>query len=493
MRKTTTAEFVAKAATVHAGKYDYTKSAYRGSWIPVEIYCPSHGPFEQSPHAHLKGAGCPACAHNYKHTTESFIAAAIRIHDKKYDYSQVQYRDNKTPVTITCPSHGPFEQTPNMHLRKRGCKTCGYQRISADMMDDRNIFITKATTLHAEKYDYSAVTYTQSKRAVTIICPTHGAFEQLPNGHLTGRGCPACSCAGTSKGEREVGDWLSAATPHPIVKHDRTTIAPYELDIYIPEKKLAIEYCGLFWHSFEMLTRRPMSANEARAYHKKKHDLCAARDIRLITIFEDEWLHHEPLVKSRVAHAMGDTGIKLSARNLTVRTISSTEAKMFLDEHHLQGNLRSAHRYALCADADIIAVMTFGKARYKQAEWELLRFTTAADTSITGGAAKLFTHFVKDHSPISVVSFCDLRWGTGAVYERLGFQLSHVSQPAAWYFQTANIIRKNRLNFQKHKLPDTLPVYDATLSSAENIQQAGFHSIYDCGNAVFIWSSTSCR
>ena len=187
MKKDTTKEFIAKAKAVHGDKYDYSKVNYVDCNTKVTIICPTHGEFEQAPRTHLSGRGCPDCA-KQRMTTEEFIEKAKKVHGDKYDYSKVKYVNKDTKVTIICPTHGEFEQNPRSHLTGKGCPACGGSRkVTTEE------FIKKARKVHGDKYDYSKVDYVNNNTKVTIICPTHGEFEQKPSGHLTGRGCPYCS------------------------------------------------------------------------------------------------------------------------------------------------------------------------------------------------------------------------------------------------------------------------------------------------------------
>ncbi len=125
------------------------------------------------------------------------------IHHKKYDYSKVKYKSIKEKVIIICPIHGEFEQSIESHIRKKaGCSKCFGNNKSTTAE-----FILKAIQYHGKKYDYSKVKYTTSHHKVTIICPIHGAFEQLPGNHLNkSAGCPVCN---ESKGEKKVSEILT--------------------------------------------------------------------------------------------------------------------------------------------------------------------------------------------------------------------------------------------------------------------------------------------
>gem|GEM_PF-2831800 len=187
--KRTTEEFITKANKKHDGKYDYSKVKYINSKTKICIICPEHGEFWQEPSSHLSGCGCPNCGGTKKMTTEKFIAKAKKVHGDKYNYSKVEYKDNKTKVCIICPEHGEFWQQPSHHyLKGCGCPNCGGTK---KMTTEK--FIAKAKKVHGDKYDYSKVKLDGVNNEVAIICPEHGEFYQIPTVHLKEHGCPICN------------------------------------------------------------------------------------------------------------------------------------------------------------------------------------------------------------------------------------------------------------------------------------------------------------
>ena len=185
-------QFIEKAREVHGDKYNYSKVNYINANTKVIIICPEHGEFEQTPGSHLYGQGCPKCANNIKLTTEQFIEKAKEVHGDKYDYSKVNYLNSYTKVTIICPEHGEFEQTPANHLVGKGCPKCKIEKLKNNHKYNLIDFIEKARKVHGDKYDYSKVNYVNNQTKVTIICPIHGEFEQTPINHLLGCNCPMC-------------------------------------------------------------------------------------------------------------------------------------------------------------------------------------------------------------------------------------------------------------------------------------------------------------
>lgn len=192
--KLTTKIFIERSILINGDRYDYSLVDYKGNKIKVKIICPDHGVFEQTPNHHLKGQGCPKCGNKttaFKRSLNigTFINRSNKAHEGKYDYSLSEYVDNHTKVKIICPDHGIFEQIPKDHLNGHGCPDCG----SKKSQNTTELFINKSNIKYNYKYDYSETCYTDYNTKVKIICPEHGVFEQTPQYHLKGKGCPGCA------------------------------------------------------------------------------------------------------------------------------------------------------------------------------------------------------------------------------------------------------------------------------------------------------------
>jgi len=197
-RKLTTEEFIETAKSIHGNRYDYSKVAYKGREVNVEIICHIHGSYFQQPKSHLKSFGCPKCSGVKKLTTREFIERAERIHGKDiFSYEETRYVNARTPVTIKCVTHGKFKQFPTAHLLcSGGCPKC-----SGKFRYDTISFTEKATDIHGDKYSYSEVSYKHGRAKIKIICKKHGIFKQAPELHLRGVGCPICN---ESHGEKKI-------------------------------------------------------------------------------------------------------------------------------------------------------------------------------------------------------------------------------------------------------------------------------------------------
>lgn len=186
---THTQNFLNKSKIIHNNKYDYSLVEYKNSRTKVKIICPEHGVFEQKVDSHIRGFGCIKCSGKYQPTTLEFIKTSNEIHNDKYDYSLVKYVNSKTKVKIICPFHGEFEQLSRSHLEGKGCSLCSLESKKLT----QNEFIKKAKYIHCDFYDYSLVKYIDSNTKVKIICPSHGEFEQRASNHLNSQGCITCA------------------------------------------------------------------------------------------------------------------------------------------------------------------------------------------------------------------------------------------------------------------------------------------------------------
>ena len=194
-KKFTTEEFIIKAKNVHEDKYNYDKVEYINSSHKIEIFCNTHKEyFWQLPSNHLQGQGCLKCSIENnsiakRFTIEEFINKAKQIHGDKYNYDKVEYINNHIKVDIFCNVHKEyFSQTPGSHLSGCGCFRCG-----AKIRLTNDVFINKAKEIHGNKYNYDKVEYVNTNTKIKIFCNIHQEFfEQTPNSHLRGSGCPNC-------------------------------------------------------------------------------------------------------------------------------------------------------------------------------------------------------------------------------------------------------------------------------------------------------------
>lgn len=238
-KKKTNIEFVFDSKLIHGDKYDYSLVNYINNKCKVKIICKEHGVFEQRPNDHLKGCGCSVCSNNKKLNNNYFINKAKIIHGDRYDYSLVQYKNIDRKVIIICKEHGIFNQSPYNHLNGANCPKCSHNILKTTIH-----FITDAKKIHGNIYDYSLIEYKNAHTKVKIICEKHGIFEQKPYSHLQNIGCPRCN---SSKGEIEIIKRLENLKIN-FETQKKFNDCKYKqnlsFDFYLPEYNICIEYDG---------------------------------------------------------------------------------------------------------------------------------------------------------------------------------------------------------------------------------------------------------
>ena len=324
--------------------------------------------------------------------------------------------------------------------------------------------------------------YDNPNDRVTFKCKSCESIETIPTETLKYRlrnmQTPCGSCSGiigkSSYAESQIADWIEQHYQGTVIRNDRTMIAPYELDILLPDLKIAIEYCGLYWHNDQRINKK---------YHRNKFLKCQQQGYQLITIFEDEWIHKCDIVKQRllVKLRIAKHLKRIWARQCQVRSISASDAREFVESSHIQGYANSNKKYGLYHHDRLVAVMTFANSNIskKQTGWELSRFCVKPGYVIPGAAGKLFTHFLKQEDPSQVVTFSDLRWNTGNVYEQIGFRYQGFSGINYWYIQGNRRLHRFLLRKQKSD--------PQNLTETELRRSQGWLRIWDCGNAKYIY------
>lgn len=319
------------------------------------------------------------------------------------------------------------------------------------------------------------------KMLVTIICDKCGKESELTKQLLYERNkrnyiiCTHCNPIGQSNrsgNESEISEFLKSLN----INHkcsDKKILNKQELDIFIPDYNLAIEFNGVYWHNELFLSSD---------YHLKKTINCIEKNIELIHIFEDEWKYKKEIVKSIIKNKLKKTENSIFGRKCVIKEINSASCKLFLNENHIQGNVNSKIRIGLFYNDELISVMTFSKGRIlmggKNSEWELTRFCNKIDTNVIGGANKLLNYFLKTYLPIKIISYSDIRLFSGNMYEMLGFKRISQSSPNYWY--VINGLRYYRFNFRKSIL--VKEGFDKNKTEREIMFDRKIYRIYDCGH-----------
>ena len=281
----------------------------------------------------------------------------------------------------------------------------------------------------------------------------------------------------TSQGELEVLDFIKSIYSGEIIQHDKSILNGKEIDIFIPEKNIGIEFNGIYWHS---------ELYRDKNYHQLKVLQSKEKNIQLIQIWEDDWNSKKDIIKDILKSKFGYNKI-IFARNCIVKPIDSKTSKEFLDKYHIQGNVNSSIRIGLFYCDELIEVITIGKLRNfmksksMDGEYELYRLCTKGGYSVVGGFSKLLKYFERNYNPNKIITFANLDFSYGDVYEKNGFNLEKITSPN--YTWSIHQTRYNRVNFMKHIISTD---DNKDLTESEIMHNCGYFKVYDSGNVKYI-------
>lgn len=277
------------------------------------------------------------------------------------------------------------------------------------------------------------------------------------------------------KTQKEIQDWLNSFGFN--FQSDHTVLGSKELDLYDSNLNFAIEYCGLYWHHENSPQPRPSN------YHISKFNICKEKGIQLITIFEDEWLNNQEVIKSVILSKLGVFEKRLYARKCIAKEVSKKEFTDFCDKHHVQGgNSLAKVCFGLYYEDELIGVMDLGVHHRKQTKGEMVltRLCFKAGYQIVGGASKLFSHCInwcKNNEIKKIISWSDSRWSNGSIYKNLNFKLEE--ELGSDYAYVNMSYPKERISKQSQMKCNT--GCPKNISEKEWALQNGLSRIWDCG------------
>lgn len=282
-----------------------------------------------------------------------------------------------------------------------------------------------------------------------------------------------------SKWQQEMTDYISSIYDGEISCNKRGVIGSNELDIYLPDLKLAIECNGVFYHQYQ-----PHQADENKRkgiqYHLNKTKSCENLGITLLHFFDLTWEKKSNIIKSMICSRIKKSENTAYARKCVVREITPHEKNHFLEANHLQGKDKSSFHYGLFDGDILISVMTFGRSRFnKSYDWELSRYCSLLHHNVVGGFSKILKHFRNSHSG-SIISYADRMYSTGGVYSTNGFILSHINRPSYYYIDFNKKLLLHRANFRSSK------INAVNCTEEERMSELGYGKIFDCGNYAYV-------
>jgi hypothetical protein len=280
--------------------------------------------------------------------------------------------------------------------------------------------------------------------------------------------------------EDDIITWLQAqgiTNIKPNEKYYENGKLKFEIDIYLPDYDLGIDFNGIYWHS---------DLYRSRSYHQNKYKYFKEKNIQLIQIFENEWVNKESIVKSILLNKLG-VNTKIFARKCSIIEVDSVRGTKFLEQNHLQSSSSAGIRIGLFYNDELVCLGAFGKFRYKNEDaYEIIRFAGKLGHTVVGGFERILKHFETTYKPKKIISFVDVRYFTGNSYKN--FINTDLTQPNYFYFKDKDktLTLWSRVKFQKHKLKGKLEIFDPALSEYENMLNNGYLRIFDAGNLKMV-------
>jgi hypothetical protein len=315
-----------------------------------------------------------------------------------------------------------------------------------------------------------------SKSTVSVYLNKHEIETNDPNSYDR-------NSEESSKECMEIVDFIKSFYKKEIILNNRTILNRFELDIYLPEDNLAIEYNGVYSHIYRP-HENSFSKIKGEKYHIYKTNTCEELGIQLLHIFSFSWKTKKGVWKSIIKNKLYSTQNKIYARQCVIKQVDKTTKRVFLENNHLQGKCPSTYDYGLYYNNELVSLMSFGRSRYnKKYDWELLRFCNKINYNIIGGFSKLLASFRKSHIG-SIITYADRTYSNGNVYEYNGFKLLCINKPSYHYVSINKEFLVYRSNFTKKKLLQHL--YKPEWTEEEIAFELGYSKIFDCGTKTYI-------
>lgn len=422
---------------------------------------------------------CLSCGNIYERKISSLV-------DKKQKSCNACYSKRKTirvRKSFDCKTCG--KKVENKLFRKNSyelCKSCAIKE-----NNKRKIHSYEKVKSYIESVNCRLLTtkedYINKHNKIEIQCHCGNIFKQTySNFHDSKFQCPTCSFSQInyrSQYEKEIEEFIKSLG-FSVITNDRSLLGK-EIDIYVPKKNIAIEFNGIYYHS----TKHKYDPN----YHLNKTEIASNNGIKMIHIFEDEWVYKRDIVKSIIKNKLGTIERKIPGRKCHIKEISPKQKKTFINENHIQGDCHSSINLGMYYDDSLVAVMTLGKSRFSdKSDHEIIRYCSIKNTIIHGAVSKFLNHIRKNYSITRIITYVDRRYGNGESYIKAGFKLIGITKPN--YFYVIGQKRQNRTLWQKKKLTKKLAHFDSSLTEIENMEKNNYHRIFDCGNMKFALNIT---
>lgn len=279
-----------------------------------------------------------------------------------------------------------------------------------------------------------------------------------------------------SEGESSLVEYVKSLGFEPIKYVYGKGDTRFEIDCYIPELKIGIEYNGVWHHAVNGSNKRKIN------YHFKKSEHARIDlGIDLIQIWEDQWKMHNDIIKDIIRIRLGKVSRRIPARKCVVKEISSAEYRAFCDIHHIQGYRAAKVKLGLYYKDELVQIVSFGmpgnygNVKGNGFEWEWIRACSAFDTVVVGGTSKLFKYFVDVYKPNNILCYSDLNLFNGNGYEKLGFEFLSYTGPDLFFIRNSS--RLERINRNPY----------ANAAHKQLVREGKMFECHGCGSKKFAW------
>lgn len=361
-------------------------------------------------------------------------------------------------------------------------------------MEDRNSFLNDPKTYIAENFT--------DKPTPTMLAEKLGINTTSVLYHVHRLGIEDLIHLNVSNIEHDVIEFIKQCFEDiNIIHNDREAIRPNEIDIYLPDLNVGIECNPTATHNSTINVFDSNSPAMPALYHLNKTIKCEEAGIFLFHLFGYEWTNKRSIMESMIRNLIGANVDKVYARNCYVKEVSAEDSRKFLNENHRQGYAAASVKIGLYDKKTdrLVSLITFGKMRNTIGTgkedlsdcWELIRFCNVLNTSVVGGASKLFKYFVDSYKPSRIRSFSDRAHTRGTLYPTLGFKYVHSSEPSYVWVDSFTDVAYNRVNAQKQNIKSFLHDDSIDLKKSEKqiMEEHGFLRMYDCGTILWEWKS----
>lgn len=498
MERKSLTEYLIKCKEMLDKGFKVLSTEYVNNKTKMLYQCPNGHVFERVAKDFLRYKTCPYCTGKHNYSDEEFKNKIKLLTNNEYEVISPYISTHKKVTFRHIKCGNTFDMSPSNFLNGNRCSFCYKKKLSLTCKENAlaNIKSTSEYRKEIKKLtnsEYSVlgkytgkrndILYKHNKCGSEFISKPDYFKQCFTSNNIP---CPNCKIEkNISIKELELRDFIKSFYKKTIIFNDRTKLNGSELDIYLPEDNLAIEFNGLYWHSEE-----GSNGKCDKWYHYNKTKACNSLGIRLIHVFEDELDNHNEQIKSKIKYILhySEDLPKIRASKCIIKEININDKNIFLDENHIQGHDRStSYNLGLFYNDELVSVMTFIKMNNKynsKNDYNLSRFASSNKYIINGAFSKLLKYFLNNYTVNDIYTFADLTWSIGNLYDKNNFEKVEEIPPDYSYYKNTEheLGRQHKFKFRKDYIAKNYPeIYDPEKTEKEMMKELGYQRIWNCG------------